>query len=537
MGTVVLRNKLGWNQAGWINDMGCNTTLECHPMQSVNISSSCTPKIMLVNSTHGNDADCFYNDPARKCKTINGAINKSQAMYWIVLEDAEYTEAAALPYMGMVLRSNRLWYNTKLFSPPGYNGAIVQVQASMISLEDLHVWHTNTTPALQEIGIHVSAAAPDTTIEHSIIQRDAAIEPTTPGSVGVAVEGARAQVLENVFKGLFQVQLLLTSQKNYVWLNTIESATSVGILIFQETGNHTNGTIVRDNKLLSAGLDGIQIQGDGTLIEDNEVMHAQRNGIHLCTYSDQVGPGGACNWTSLSAVAYPAGNIVKDNRAIRSPVNFINDLNMSLNDFTMQYPQYEPIGILDPAQVLVSQWVTVAPSQAVVNGEVPLKVLGFWVREVPLYAKLAAGRDDCYGDAPVIPGASSQSAVDDKRNLGIVGPVSQIGEYRVCIKHRQDWEATENIVKVVASDINLVFSGAPNCMAAIQAEGAGHCGCWFRRGAPMSPYFLPINLPLSLMTSGDQDIAINMGCCIRNTPIRTTNYLNANSDWGLCKAQ
>lgn len=56
----------------------------------------------------------------------------------------------------------------------------------------------------------------------------------------------------------------------------------------------------------------------------------------------QVGPGGACQWTSLlNTVEAPQGNVVKENVAIRSPVNFIDDLNSTANDYTYQLPRYE----------------------------------------------------------------------------------------------------------------------------------------------------------------------------------------------------
>lgn len=537
MNNIISENKLGWNQAGWIQNDGCETTLTCHPKQSVNISASCTPKIMMVNTAQGSDLDCTYNDPTRKCKTIAGAIARSEARYWVVTEDPSYTEAPVIPHEGMVLRGNDLGTRTVIKAPSNLNGSIVTSNASDVSLEALYVLHSDAAPTSEEIGIHVTPMGQGTNIEDCQVVRTAT--SSTPASMGVVVDAPDATVYENVFGGLYQDQLVLTSTKADVWLNVIEMAGQIGILLKQlASGAYTttNGTRITENIIKGAGLDGIQIQGDGALVQDNEVSGAGRVGIHLCTYNNETGPGGACNWTAIPSLVYPDGNIVKDNRAIRSPINFIDDMNNTmLNDFTMQLPVYENIGILDPIETLTSQWVTVAPSKAVIGGVVPLKVFGFWNRGHTLKAKLAAGRDDCYGFAPIVPGGKMETSIDEYYNFGNVGPVSQAGEYRVCIMNRQDWELTENIVTIQDTNANMVFYGAPSCQGAIEAEGSGYCGCYFNRGSPVSPYLLSKELPLTTITAGGGDIAVNHGCCSLNTPIRTTNVLNADTTWGMCK--
>lgn len=547
--TILRENRLGLNQGGWIMDSGCNTSLTCHSRQSVHLPASCTPRMMYVNSAAGNDTSCTFNDPTKKCKTIAGALARSMMRYWIILEDGAYTESVTLNLEGLVLRGNQLGQYTILNAPLA-SGTIVTVNALEVFLEALDLRHNNATTSAREIAVYVTSSGLMSTVEDCRVTRQASNEPMSPGSRGILVEGPQATVAETTFRGTYQNQLTVAAPKATIWLNTVEQAGQIAILLMQNTPPaNTTGTTVRENVILGAGLDGIQIQGDGNLVEYNQISSAKRVGIHLCAYSNQTGAGGACSWISFSSPQFPEANIVKDNRAIRSPINFVDDLNTTANSFVFQLPQYEPLGILDPQATQTSQWVTVSPSKAIVGGVVPLRVIGFWARGYRLQVKLAAGRDGCYGDVPVMAGGTSWAPITEAwappadaatpvvtaRNTGTVGPLSTRGEYRVCIRHRQDWEPTDNIVTVTASDSKLVYAGAPNCQAALQADGTGGCGCWFRRGAPSDTFFMPMDLPLSLMTSGESDVAINQGCCVRNTPIRTGPlWLNPTTAWGLC---
>jgi len=189
-----------------------------------------------------------------------------------------------------------------------------------------------------------------------------------------------------------------------------------------------------------------------------------------------------------------------------------------------------------------ASWLNARPTEILVGSHTAIDISGFRTYQLnerfttdespnPMWIKVSAGVESCDGVAV----GSRETPVDPTGSQATV-TVTQEGTYRLCVKHRREWQPTGTYLRVTGEDSSRLFNGANTCQEYLRRHPE-QCGCYYYRGYDGLQSTLPIDTPLFKMQRGAGPVTVNMGCCAVNTPTRTyfRSIWATSEGWGFCK--
>jgi hypothetical protein len=152
--------------------------------------------------------------------------------------------------------------------------------------------------------------------------------------------------------------------------------------------------------------------------------------------------------------------------------------------------------------------------------------------------KLSAHFYDCFGTAPGSPPEGRR--VDAIKLIGQLGPVSLVGSYHICFKHRLDWEQSGVAITVQSPNAernDTLFYGYSTCWSVLTTTHTSYCGCYYEvdQQANQLIFSLDLDVPSFTIQRSQQSQVANQGCCTYSTPVRERNRIDEQTYWGLCK--
>eukprot|EP01004_Peranema_trichophorum_P007365 NODE_6142_length_921_cov_54.261905_g5551_i0.p1 GENE.NODE_6142_length_921_cov_54.261905_g5551_i0~~NODE_6142_length_921_cov_54.261905_g5551_i0.p1 ORF type:complete len:272 (-),score=60.89 NODE_6142_length_921_cov_54.261905_g5551_i0:106-867(-) len=206
------------------------------------------------------------------------------------------------------------------------------------------------------------------------------------------------------------------------------------------------------------------------------------------------------------------------------------------------YLSYDAVGITDSDELLQYEWIRANLSFNIMrtNEVAPITLNGIRPLAYNVWVKISSRFQDCRGTAPGSPeGGRAVTNVMEGQSVGMVGPVTRPGHYRVCFKHRQDWEITTIIAEVTDQDQDILYYGAQTCKQALVLHPE-FCGCYLHVLAYDPRRLVPsvhrtLDVPASLLLLNPKPHIVNQGCCSLAAINRTQNDVDGWGIWGMCK--
>lgn len=290
----------------------------------------------LYVSTNGGSLDCLESSP---CGSIQQAVDISSPGDEIHVAEGTYFENVSIGGPGNLNAKPGITISGegddetivvsnggKGMRPAGVLADIIfDIWSADVTIEKLRIVHPEAVATKRDIGVFVGPPAANATLQKCTIIRKrlgADLEPTAPGSRGILVFRAAGSVItKNEFKGNYEDHIHMPTHNSEITKNEVSDAKRLGIVIIQENaGSDSTGSIIAKNEVEGSGGDGIQIQGDGNIVIKNEVEDSGGAGIKLCGIAvagDCVNPFDA--WSEAS------NNTISDNELEDNAVGIVDN--------------------------------------------------------------------------------------------------------------------------------------------------------------------------------------------------------------------
>jgi len=287
----------------------------------------------LYVSTEGTSLDCLKVSP---CGSIQQAIDISSPGDEIHVAKGTYFENVSIggpmnpnakPGITISGEGDRktivISAGGKGMRPAGVLADIVfDIWSADVTIEKLRIVHPEEVATKRDMGVFIGPPAVNATLQKCTIVRKRLgsgldLEPTAPGSRGVLVFRAAGSVItKNKFKGNYEDHIHMPTRRSEITKNEVSDAKRLGIVVVQENaGSDSTGSIIAKNEVEGSGSDGIQIQGDGNIVIKNEIENSGGAGIKLCgidEVGDCVNPFDAWSEASNNTIS---DNDLEDNAA------------------------------------------------------------------------------------------------------------------------------------------------------------------------------------------------------------------------------
>eukprot|EP01006_Ploeotia_vitrea_P017627 TRINITY_DN48851_c0_g1_i1.p1 TRINITY_DN48851_c0_g1~~TRINITY_DN48851_c0_g1_i1.p1 ORF type:complete len:1020 (-),score=115.14 TRINITY_DN48851_c0_g1_i1:465-3524(-) len=266
--------------------------------------------------------------------------------------------------------------------------------------------------------------------------------------------------------------------------------------------------------------------------------------------SVRLGPGPACvapdcSITSFSISGESTAGINFFTLCYRHMGNIIR-----IAEIPFRQIDFEHVGIPDPITTTPDfPWVDYRPLASYVGIETTLEFVGFgpysWMSkqcadcgecETP-WVKVAV-HGSCTGNTP---GGEPKQLTRDRRASF---KIEEVGSFRICIKHRNDWEEVARDYQVMEQpkwDKTAPFNGFRTCAEFLQHgnnKSKNLCGCYVTPTGNENRY-VDADTTFLVNPSTATDFGINQGCCEDPNSERVVGgqvtLTNEEPKWGYCK--